>query len=86
MFFGGFQFGEDAVAVMRELVQAVKFGVVAGGDDAAVFSDKRRAFDQRARQVFGNGRERQERRVVRGEQGRGLCGGGEVGGDVRATV
>ena len=57
MFFGGFQFGEDAVAVVRELVQAVEFGVVAGGDDAAVFGNKRRAFDQRARQVFGDGGE-----------------------------
>ena len=86
LFFGGFQFGEDAVAVVRELVQAVEFGVVAGGDDAAVFGNKRRAFDQRARQVFGDGGKRQERRVVRGEQGGGLRGGGEVGGDVRAAV
>ena len=74
------------MAVVRELVQAVEFGVVAGGDDAAVFSDKRRAFDQRARQVFGDGGKRQERRVVRGKQGGGLGGGGKQGGDVRASI
>ena len=59
MFFGGFQFGEDAVAVVRELVQAVEFGVVAGGDDAAVFAGEWRAFDECARQVFGDGGKRE---------------------------
>ena len=43
------------MAVVRELVQAVEFGVVAGGDDAAVFGNQRRAFDEGARQVCGDG-------------------------------
>ena len=54
MFFRGLKLGEDAVAVVRELVQAVEFGVVARGDDAAVFVGERRAFDQRACEVFGS--------------------------------